>query len=50
MIKQMLLLYRKLCRYLNDTDPESSAFYINAYKEMWDEDGMISGNHSELAL
>ena len=42
--EQMLLLYRKLCRYLWDIDPESTAYYINAYREMWEEEGGMFGN------
>ena len=36
---EMLLLYRKLCRHLYSFDEESAAFYVDAYREMWDEDG-----------
>ena len=35
--KQILQLYRKLCRYLWDIDKETTVFYIQAYREMWDE-------------
>ena len=31
-----LALYRKLCRYYWDLDPVATAFYVNAYREMWD--------------
>jgi len=34
---EMLLLYRRLCRYLLDIDPEATTSYIQAYREMWDE-------------
>jgi|WetSurMetagenome_2_1015567.scaffolds.fasta_scaffold45645_2 hypothetical protein len=34
---EMLLLYKKLCRYYFYIDPEATVFYINAYREMWDE-------------
>ena len=33
----MLLLYRRLCLYLLDIDPEATTSYIQAYREMWDE-------------
>ena len=33
---QMLLLYKKLCRYYWDINPQATADYINFYKEMWD--------------
>jgi hypothetical protein len=31
-----LQLYRQLCRYYWDIDPEATASYIIAYREMWD--------------
>ena len=34
---EMLVLYKKLCRYYYDIDPETTAFYVYAYREMWDE-------------
>jgi hypothetical protein len=34
---EMLLLYKKLCRYYFDIDQEAMVFYINSYREMWDE-------------
>ena len=33
---QMLQLYKKLCRYYWDINPQATADYINFYKEMWD--------------
>lgn len=33
---QMLLLYKKLCRYYWDINPKATAIYINYYREMWD--------------
>jgi hypothetical protein len=33
----MLMLYKKLCRYYFDIDPEAAISYIQAYREMWDE-------------
>lgn len=35
----MLALYKKLCRYYFDIDPEATVFYANAYREMWDQQG-----------
>jgi hypothetical protein len=35
---KMLLLYKKLCRYYYDIDPIATVSYVNAYREMWDED------------
>ncbi|MDD3860668.1 MAG: hypothetical protein PHW83_10745 [Bacteroidales bacterium] len=44
---KMLMLYRRLCRYLYDIDKESTAYYVNAYQEMWDEEGKLFGNKNE---
>jgi hypothetical protein len=33
----MLLLYKKLCRYYYYINPEATVFYVNSYREMWDE-------------
>lgn len=35
---KMLLLYKKLCRYYWDINPQATADYINHYREMWDGD------------
>jgi hypothetical protein len=35
---EMLLLYKKLCRYYWDINPQATAYYINQYREMWDDD------------
>ncbi|RJQ28684.1 hypothetical protein C4565_03415 [Candidatus Parcubacteria bacterium] len=32
----MLVLYKKLCRHFYEIDPVTTAFYVNAYREMWD--------------
>src|SRR5438477_4021495 len=32
----VLLLYRKLCRHYYALDPAAAAFYVHAYREMWD--------------
>ncbi|MEY3451781.1 MAG: hypothetical protein RL711_1607 [Bacteroidota bacterium] len=34
----MLMLYRKLCRHLYGLDQDSAVFYVNHYREMFDED------------
>lgn len=34
----MLLLFKKLCRYVYDIDPRIAYYYVNAYREMWDDD------------
>ena len=33
-----LQLYRQLCRYYWDIDPEATAFYVNSYRDLWDSD------------
>jgi hypothetical protein len=33
---EVLLLYKKLCRYYWDINPQATADYINYYREMWD--------------
>ena len=35
---EMLRLYKDLCRYYFKMDPEATASYVYAYREMWDED------------
>ena len=32
----MLVLYKKLCRYYFDIEPKASVSYVQAYKEMWE--------------
>ena len=43
----MLRLYKKLCRHYFQIDPQATAFYIHAYRDMWDaqdkEDSKESG-------
>jgi len=34
----MVRLYKKLCRYYFTIDPEATVSYVNAYREMWDEE------------
>ena len=36
----MLLLFKKLCRYYFTINPQATAFYINHYREMWDSDSI----------
>lgn len=33
----MLMLYKKLCRYYYEIDPEATVSYVHAYRMMWDE-------------
>ena len=32
----VVLMYRQLCRYYWQLDPAATAYYINAYRERWD--------------
>lgn len=34
----MLLLFKKLRRYVYDIDPRIAYYYVNAYREMWGEE------------
>jgi len=36
----MLLLFKKLCRYYFTINPLATASYINIYHEMWDNDSI----------
>ncbi|MEW6327422.1 MAG: hypothetical protein AB1487_07490 [Thermodesulfobacteriota bacterium] len=40
----MLVLYKKLCRYYFDIDPEAVVSYVHAYREMWDEQEAVKQN------
>lgn len=35
----VLVLYKKLCRYYFDIDPEATVSYVQAYREMWEGEG-----------
>ena len=37
---EVLILYKKLCRYYWDLNPEATANYINYYREMWDNENI----------
>ena len=42
---EVLLLYKKLCRYYWDLNPQATVNYIHYYREMWgDEDESDSKN------
>jgi hypothetical protein len=45
--EKMLLLYRRLCRYLYDIDSTAAADYVNHYREMWDDEGKHFGDNKE---
>jgi len=34
---EVLALYKRLCRYYFDIDPEATASYVHAYRDIWDE-------------
>jgi hypothetical protein len=36
----MLLLYKKLCRYYYYINPQATVDYVNIYREMWDDDSI----------
>jgi hypothetical protein len=46
---KMLLLYRRLCAHLYRFDPQSALYYVEAYREMWDEQGVQFGNKKDNA-
>ena len=33
---EMLVLYKKLCRYYFDIEPKASVSYVQAYREIWE--------------
>ena len=35
---QMLRWYKKLCRYYFEIAPAATALYVNAYRDMWDDE------------
>jgi hypothetical protein len=40
----MLVAFKRLCRYYFDIDPVATAEYVNAYREMWDTpDEVVAG-------
>ena len=40
---EMLRLYKKLCRYYFRINQKATVLYVNAYREMWDEEDNIKG-------
>jgi hypothetical protein len=45
----MLLAFKRLCRYYFDIDPVATAEYINAYRGMWDmPDEVVTGGGYEF--
>jgi len=39
--EDVLLLYRRLCKHYFPIDPQSTVYYINAYREMFEEDNKV---------
>jgi hypothetical protein len=44
----ILMLYKKLCRYYFTIDPEATASYVQAYREMWEK--QEPDTHGKLSL
>ncbi|RJR38618.1 MAG: hypothetical protein C4576_21970 [Desulfobacteraceae bacterium] len=38
---EMLVLYKRLCRYYLDIDPEATASYVHFYREIWGDESHI---------
>jgi hypothetical protein len=38
--EKMLALFKQLCRYYWELNPQATAKYINYYREMWDEESL----------
>ena len=49
--ERVLKLYRKLCRHYYSINPRASIFYVDSYREIWDQDslGKDKNNNSGLA-
>ena len=41
---EILILFKKLCRYYYDIDPAATVEYIQFYREMWDTNEEIKTN------
>jgi hypothetical protein len=39
----MVNLYKKLCRYYYQIDPEATVSYVNIYRELWDDERERAG-------
>ena len=48
--EQVLQLYRRLCQYLHGLDANAAISYVNAYREMWVEEGKQFGNNQNKEL
>lgn len=36
--EKILILFKKLCRYYYQINPDATAYYVDAYRKMWDDD------------
>ncbi len=36
--EKILILFKKLCRYSYQINPDANAYYVDEYKKMWDDD------------
>jgi hypothetical protein len=43
--EEVLLLYKKLCRYYWDINPQATVDYVNYYREMWDNEDTIESEN-----
>ncbi|GHU88897.1 hypothetical protein FACS1894174_10320 [Bacteroidia bacterium] len=41
--ERILILFKELCRYYYFINQEATSYYVNAYKEMWEEGGEENG-------
>jgi hypothetical protein len=41
---KMLALFKQLCRYYWEIDPQATATHINFYREMWDDESLEKDN------
>lgn len=44
---KMLVLFKQLCRYYWELNPQATAVYINTYRELWDSESLDSDNTSK---
>ena len=42
---EVLILFKKLCRHYYFIDKEAAFDYVNAYREMWDDDKKTENNN-----
>jgi len=43
---EMLILFKKLCRYYYTINPDATAYYVQSYRELWDnEEKLPDSNH-----